>query len=243
MARIHGSVCRVYWAQLDLSGEIGSIDVAATADTHDRTTFADAGVHTSDPGLLGWTATFEGFYDAASGTLARGMESNLGLSGTGVGILSIFDGNADAVGDRGILGSEGVLTQRGQPARVADLVRLSGAFAARGRVGIHAVLLHPNGLETVTGTGTSVNNGASSANGGRGNFHILPPDSVTGTWTLKVQHSTNDSVWSDLITFTQIGATWTQSVEVTGTVNQYLRASWTEDASGSIRFVMGFARY
>lgn len=241
VSRIHGSTCRVYLGTHDISDEIGGIDFAATADTHDRTTFADAGNHTSDPGLLGWSATAEGFYDAASDMLGRDLESLLGAAPTAAGgVLSVYDGTADALGDRGVLGSNATGTQRGQPMRVADLVRLNFTLQGSGRLGMHAVLLHPLGAETGTGNTSSNDNAASSASGGRGNLHVT---SISGTWTVKIQHSTDNSAWSDLITFTQATTTTAQTVEVTGTVNRYLRAAFTEDSAGTATFVAGFARY
>jgi hypothetical protein len=46
-----------------------------------------------------------------------------------------------------------------------------------------------------------------------------------------------------LITFTAFSAAGAQTIEVTGTVNRYLRIIGTEDAAGTITFVGGFARY
>lgn len=98
---------------------------------------------------------------------------------------------------------------------------------------------------TATGTGTSLDNAASSSNGGTGHFQAL---SLTGSGSLtgKVAHSTDDSTFADLITFTAVTATLSadcgQRSTVTGTVNRYLRAAWTISGFTSTNLFVGFKR-
>tara|TARA_Y100001938_G_scaffold39922_1_gene55277 strand:- start:3214 stop:3933 length:720 start_codon:yes stop_codon:yes gene_type:complete len=68
---------------------------------------------------------------------------------------------------------------------------------------------------------SSIDNSASTSNGASAYLQSFAVSS--GTCIVKVQHSTNDSSWSDLITFT--GATGITSERATssGTVNRYLR--------------------
>lgn len=240
MARSHGLSCRAYLGGRDISADVGEIRLDPTAQVHERTTFNDAGWRTFDAGLLGWEASFDGFYDPAAGGFGRQLETALGSDTAGQVVLSVYEGDANAIGDTGFLTSDGVLTLRDQPQSVAELIPLRGTLKGNGRAGYRAILLHPSGEETVTGVESSHNHGGSSANGGRGNLHIT---AISGTWTIKIQHSTNDADWSDLITFTQATAVGGESVAVTGTVNQYLRVTSTEDLAGSVTFTCGFARY
>lgn len=237
MARMHGAEVRVYLGDRDVSGDLTSIAPAASADTHEVTNFSSNGWKQSDPGLLGWTASIEGFHDPAVDGYGRQLNDLLGSTG---GILSIYDGAADAVGKGGWLGSEAVLTQRSESVSVADLVRLNGALQGSGRAGMDARLLHPHGQEPASGSGTSVDNSAASDNGGRANLHVT---TATGRWTVKIEHSTDNSTWADLVTFSSINAGASFTKEVSGTVNRYLRARWTEGAAGGVTFVLGFARY
>lgn len=238
MARVHGKDVRVYLGSRDISGDVMSLDLAATCDVHDSTTFAAAGWKKVDPGLYGWTGKAEGFYDPT--TFGPQIETALGSDTAGRGVLSVYDGGADGIGDSGFLGSESVVKTRSQPVKVADLIKLSIDMDGNGRAGLVGKLLHVLAAETVTFNGSSLDNSASSSAGGRGTVHVT---SVTGTWTLKVQHSTDNSSWSDLITFTAFTAAGAQTVEVSGTVNRYLRIIGTEDVAGTITFVGGFARY
>jgi hypothetical protein len=101
-------------------------------------------------------------------------------------------------------------------------------------------IIYPNGLilkdhaspVTVTGNSqaSSIDNGASSAGGGAAVAFIT--NLVLGTATnlvLKVRHSTDNSTWADLITFsTATTAPFDGGVlTVAGTVNRYLACSWT----------------
>ena len=67
---------------------------------------------------------------------------------------------------------------------------------------------------------------------------------ATGTGgAVKLQHSVDNSVWVDLITFTAAAAPTSETFEVAGTVNRYLRDQRTINASSSLTYVSGFARY
>lgn len=93
---------------------------------------------------------------------------------------------------------------------------------------------------TANGNQASVDNAASSANGGVGYLHILGL-SAGDTITVKVQHSTDDAAWADLITFTLDGSALdAERIVVAGTVNRYVRASYTV-AGASISFPIAVA--
>lgn len=84
------------------------------------------------------------------------------------------------------------------------------------------VVLYPDTSLTATINAASVDNGASSASGALAHIHVTASDG--GTWAFKVQDSSNDSDWSDLITFSADGTTATaERGDVAGTVDQYLR--------------------
>lgn len=242
MARMHGRNVQVLLGGRDASGDLISITPKLSADTHDTHTCGDAWKEAT-PGLLGWEAELSGFYDPAVGGIGRQFEALLGATG---GIVSIIEGDANAIGDQGLALSDAILTSREQPIAVADLIKLSGNLQGSGRAGLNARLLHVLGQETITGVSASHNNSASSASGGRGNLHVT---AITGTWTIVIEHSDNDGApdpWAALITFTQVaaaGGATSETKEVTGTVKQYVRVTFTEDVAGSITFGVALARY
>jgi len=73
-----------------------------------------------------------------------------------------------------------------------------------------------------TTNGTSVDNGASSSNGALAYLHVTA--SSGGTWAFSIQHSSDNSSFSDLITFSANGSAVTaEQGTVTGSVNRYIR--------------------
>jgi hypothetical protein len=238
LARIHGFACRVYLGERDISGDIISVAPKFGVATHDSTTFASGGWAESDAGLLNWTAEMEGFYDPAAGGIVEQLDDLIGSEG----VLSIYDGEANSIGDTGVLLSEGILENMSEPKTVSDLMKLSGTLKGNGRPGVYGKLLHPNGEETITGVEASLDNAASSADGGRATLHVL---AITGTWTIAVEESSDDDTdaFEAKAEFAGITTPGAYTMEVTGTVERYLRASHTEDVAGSITYVLGFARY
>jgi hypothetical protein len=97
---------------------------------------------------------------------------------------------------------------------------------------VWGVVLENATSRSATLTGSSVDNGASSANGALAHLHVTV--SSGGTWAFKIQDSANDSDWADLITFSADGsAVAAERGDVAGTVDQYLRAVYTR-TSGSV---------
>ncbi|MFQ5433844.1 MAG: hypothetical protein ACE5FD_03120 [Anaerolineae bacterium] len=94
---------------------------------------------------------------------------------------------------------------------------------------VWGVLLAAGASLSSTTNGTSVDNGASSADGAVAYLHITATSS--GNWAIKVQDSPDDAVWSDLITFSADGSTITSEAgTVSGTVDRYLRFQATRTA-------------
>lgn len=83
---------------------------------------------------------------------------------------------------------------------------------------------------TATGTGSVHTAAAGTSNGGVGTIHVT---ACSGTLTVKIQHSTNNSTWSDLLTFTAATGATSERVVVSGAVNKYLRASYTLTGVGA----------
>lgn len=245
MARFHGSDCRVYLGYRDASADLVSVDVTATAEPVDVTTFGSNNWRSVDPGLASWEGSFSGFWETNTGasatTIERQIENMLASDTAGRSLMSVYLGDADAVGDTGYLTSEAVLSKWASPIAVADLIKVTGTLKGNGRLGVDAVLLHPTGTDSTSANGSTFDGSALSSNGGRANLHVT---AATGTGgIIKVQHSTNGSVWVDLITFTTTSTTTAETKTVTGTVNRYLRYISTINATSSLTFVVGFARY
>lgn len=102
----------------------------------------------------------------------------------------------------------------------------------RGTVELLKILEGGTTARTATGTGTSLDNATSSSSGAVGYFQGLSVTGTPGSLTGKIAHSTDNSTFADLITFTAhttalAATTAGQRSTVTGTVNRYTRAAWT----------------
>lgn len=103
-----------------------------------------------------------------------------------------------------------------------------------------ARVLMPKTALTVTTNGTSVDGGAGTTAGGRANLHVFV--SSGGTWAFALEHSTNDSTWATLATFTVTGNSVTaEHKTASGTVNRYTRLLATR-TSGTCTIACAFAR-
>lgn len=103
--------------------------------------------------------------------------------------------------------------------------------------------LHALTAETASGNSTNVDHGAATAFGGAGHLHVT---AFTGTPTLtgKIQHSVDNSVWVDLITFTAATGKTSERIVVAGTVNRHVRGLWTIGGGApNITFALAFARF
>jgi len=103
---------------------------------------------------------------------------------------------------------------------VGSLTKANAGYTVTGRVD-EGVILQPLELQDDDWTGTSVDNGSATTAGGVGYLQIVQPSfgSVIG----RIQHSTDNSTWTTLLTFTTASAPSAQRVEVGGTIHRYLR--------------------
>jgi hypothetical protein len=129
---------------------------------------------------------------------------------------------------------------------VADIVSVSADFQADGGLDSGKLLTVNTTIATATTTlGTAVDNGAATSNGGAGHVHVTA-NTRSATTTLKIQHSTDNSTWVDLVTFTGVLTNITSGERIVvaagTTVNRYLRSNITTSGSGSITTSIAFAR-
>lgn len=117
------------------------------------------------------------------------------------------------------------------------------SFESRANGGLDAgVSLHSHATaETSSTNSASVDQAAASTKGAIGHLHVL---SATGTADILIEHSTDNSTWATLITFTQVTAVGSQRIEVAAgtTINRYVRAKSTLASSPNFAYAVAFAR-
>lgn len=104
------------------------------------------------------------------------------------------------------------------------------------------VILHPLTARTQDTNHTSVDQLASSSAGAVGYLQVTAFSGFSQA-VIKIQDSSDDSNWDDLITFTTVtSAPTAERLTVSGTVNRYVRAIVDVTGSGSVTFFVGINR-
>ena len=125
---------------------------------------------------------------------------------------------------------------------VADVVTASVSIQCDGSVDA-GVVLDPTTAITTTTSSTSVDNTAGTTNGGVAHLHVTAYSGLTSN-TITIEHSTNNSTWSTLGTFTAVTGTTAERLVIAAgtTVNRYLRVTDTIVGVGSCTRFVSFAR-
>lgn len=240
----HGKNTIVLFNAFNLTEYFNSVSTSAMAEAVETTTFGSAN-KTYAVGMKDGTVSLEGLWagdtDGVDQTLAAAVTSD--------------SKNIITVGTEGAtLGRRAKLINADETSyeisgAVADMVTISAEAQASGTVGGFdgGVLLAANQTVTATVANTGVDNAAASTNGGVAHLHVTT-NTRNGAITVKVQHSSNNSTWADLLTFTATTSATTTSerIEVAAgtSVNRYVRAnvSGFAGSSGSATITVGFAR-
>ena len=240
----HGKNTIVLFDKFDLSTYFTSATTSAMAEAVETTTFGSAS-KTYAVGMKDGTVSLEGLW--AGDVLGVDETLATAIAATTKKIITVGSEGA-AIGRRAQLVNTDETSYEIKTA-VADMVTISAQAQASGTVGglNGGVLLAAQQSVTATVNNTSVDNSASSLNGGVGHLHVTA-NTRNGAATIKIQHSANNSTWADLIVFTATTSSTTTSerIEVAAgtTVNRYLRTivSAFAGSSGSATITVGFAR-
>lgn len=227
-----GANAKVWLDGFDMSGFFREFSISADKAVHDATTFGNNGSRAKAVGVKHGMATGLAFSDD---TLNTGSWAVLSARyGSGVSGLYVW-------GPHGLdFGSMSVALYSEESAfspqsLIDDLIKITVNAEAKEDAVDFGVVLHANSAETsFPFNGTAVDNGAATSNGGVGSVHVFAIAGAAPNVVYRIQHSTNGSVWADLITFTaSTTANTSQRTEVTGTVNRHLRMTITEGGTTS----------
>jgi hypothetical protein len=216
----HGKDATVLANGYNVSEYLNSVSLAGEADVAEVSTLG-----TNDkkyiPGLRDATISLEGFFAGGVGDIDEILENQLGSTTTWTVVFTPDSEGALAYGVRAVDTSYEVGAEIGGAVAISAEGQVTdGREACR--------VLHPLTMEDTTGTGGSVDNGAQSTGGLAAYMHVTAVDGTTPTLDVKVQHSVDDTAWVDLVSFAQVTtANSYERVAVTGTVNRYLRVSYT----------------
>lgn len=235
----HGKNVRIFVDEYDFSAYFNDMSASTTVDTAETSAFGTS-AKTYIPGHKDGTVSLSGMFEGTADTGTDDFFSSVLGSSTKQQVIIAPEGHTN--GTRAIaLQADSTSYEASSP--IGDVVQASVEFQSNEGVE-HGVILSSGSAVTATGNGTSVSNGAATTNGGVG-FLSVPANDRNGAITVKIQQSADDATFTDLITFTAVStetATF-ERVEVTGTVQQYLRVNYTvAGSSGSATPVVAFTR-
>ena len=234
----HGKKTAVLLNGTDMSPFLNEATTTTEIETAETTAFSDDD-KTYIVGLSDGTISTSGMFDSTAGAsdeVLRGLIANDDNTFT---VLP----EGTVAGRRSVI-ANGQLTSYEVSSPVGDVIAISAEVQADGGL-LNGVAL--NGLTntgSASATTTEVDNGAATSNGGLYNLHVTA-NTHDGATTIKVQHSSDNVTYADLVTFTNVSASTTggESITSTGTVNQYLRTlSTLAGASGSVTYHVSAAR-
>lgn len=232
MTQYHGKDTLVLLKTGDVTGFNRGGSVSEPIDVADSTVLGLED-HTHKLGQSNGTVTLDGVFDTSHAATLDGYRKSTGEP------FGLFPGG-DTVGNFGRCSLiKQALVDISAP--VGDIVRAQ--FQAVVHAGFdRGVSLHSTAAaETSATNGSTVDSGASSANGGAAYLWLT---AFAGTdATIRVEHSTNGSTWATLTTFTTLTAVGSERLIVAEatTVNRYLR-SVSAGTFTSITYAVAFGR-
>lgn len=240
MAFIHGKSAIVLQNEFNLSSYFNDVSISRSIETAETTAFG-ASAKAYIVGLIDGTLSLSGMFDGAANAIDAEITDVLGVNAGAV--ISVSVSGVTTIGTR-MISTTGKLTSYEVTAPVGDVVSANAEFQADDGIG-NAVSLAALAAITTTTTGTSVDNAASSANGGFATLHVTA-NTMNAATVCKVQHSSDNSTWADLQAFTSVPSTTVTAERIkvanATTVNRYLRAVATPAGAGSFTYHINFAR-
>lgn len=226
----------------DVSNYLRNFQAANSAPELDSTTFQDT-ARTFVPDFADGNLSLDGWYSVDLVNLNTAEEVfKTALGAASAQVITVCPEGLGTLGLRALLQSA-VENQHNVASPAGGLITTAAQF--RGPLN-HGVLLAPKAARTTTGNLSSVDNGASSAYGGVAHLHVFAKAGTTPSITVKVQHSSDNSSFADLISFTAATDITSERVVLanTTTVNRYLRAQYTiSGTTPSFTFALAFARF
>jgi hypothetical protein len=249
----HGKSTALFLAHLNATRYFNSGDFADSVATADTTVWGDDD-KTFIPGHRDATFSAAGFFDGDIGKVDRTLFT-LGNAGQAYPITYCPDGGA-VVGRNARLAA-GLETEVSNSSPISSAVTLNLSVQTTGGGKFGQVLNGTASLGSATVTGTTVDSGilSGTSNGGIVNIHV-PHNNRSTSISVKVQDSTNGTVWVDLAGAAQIvpagvpvdadhpfGQPTAYQLPVAGTINRYVRALITPTAgTGTFVAVVALAR-
>lgn len=231
-----GNTSRVLVNEVAVSSTVAGYTVTHQRPVSDVSTLPDEGTK-GIPGLLSGSLALRGPQDSVGQSLHAEIAAAVGVDNVFIATVCPY-GTAIGQFAMTVLGD---ITEHGIDASVTDAVGFTMTAVADESVDM-GFIAHALAAETADGNGTSVDRGAGTTAGGVAALHITAYAGLTSIG-IKLQHSTDNSSWSDLTTFasaTAIGAE-RKFLAAGTTVSRYVRTVTDVTGTGSATFLVAFA--
>tara|TARA_R110000824_G_scaffold38438_2_gene117410 strand:- start:3002 stop:3721 length:720 start_codon:yes stop_codon:yes gene_type:complete len=221
----------------NLAGVSTTLSDSTEAQKEETNALGDAWGESLATGVRQAELAADGFYDDASDSVNAALSGNEATSRV---VCYGFEGNTIHKGMVGLEGAFGGTYTRG--ATRNELTKASATWTVTGQKDT-GLIFHTLSAETASGTDTVDNNAASTSAGAVGYLQVTTSSGTSPTADIKIEDSSDNISYSDLLTFTQATGRTAQRATVSGTVNQYVRVSWTlGGTTPSFTFIVGLAR-
>ena len=232
----HGSNAVVILDKTNLSTTLTDASFSGLSDVAETSTFSSTS-KSYVPGLKDNTSTLSGFYESDSPDADAEFLSELGGAGAAYSIAPIGYTRGNPL-DFGTT----ISTSYDRSADINSIVSVAVALQFSGDAYNGKSLVAPAAF-TATSTETSVDFGATGSSGGAAVLHVTAKSGTSPQVIAKIQHSSNDSSWSDYLTFTTATAETSEIKTSDSSVNRYIRAVLTISGSTpSLTIAVGFAQ-
>jgi hypothetical protein len=238
MAFTLGNTSRVFANEKAVSSTVAGWTATHQRAASEVTTVDQSGAKYV-PGLMSGSLVLRGPQDSVGQSLHAEVAAAKGVDN---GLLVTVCPYGTAIGTFAITVS-GDVSEHTIDANVSDAVGFAVTATADESVDMGFVV-HALTAETADGNGTTVDRGVGSTTtgGGIAAIHATAYSGLTSA-ALKIQHSTDNSVWADLVSFTTLTAIGSErkSVAAGTTINRYVRVVTDVTGTGSITFLVAFS--
>ena len=234
MAKINGLGVRIYANGYDLNTDVNALSgIGSNQALLDVTSLSKSATERII-GLKDSTLSVNGWFDNATGMSHDAFES---ISGDSEVIMTMGTSRGDAA--CGMVADQSSYNiDRSQGSAIATTVEFSTSDGNGLNWGV-VLTDGPEQTDSSAANSASVDNAASTSNGARA---VISVESIaSGSAVIKIQESTNDSAWSDMMTFSTVTDRTSEATSMTGTVPRYLRVQTTGTFTDLV-FVVQIAR-
>lgn len=240
----HGKNTVVLFGSLNASPFLNEAATSRVIETGETTAFGNEN-KTYIVGLADGTVSLSGMFDNTAGAIDDHVQAATGQENQ----VFTIEPAGSAAGQPAQL-IQGQLTSYDVTSAVGDIVTITAEIQASGSLGsinggkvISSSAVNLTASNSAAST-TGIDFSAGATNGAIGHLHVTE-NSANNILGVRLQHSTDNSTFTDLITFTNVAASTatSQRSEVAGTVNRYVRAVVTSSiTAGSATYNVSFAR-